>query len=172
MLENKRPEINKELTELKEVVKQSLKEVRRIIFNLRPMTLDDLGLAPTLRRYAEEFKEREGLETVVTVRGEDRRLDPSVEVTVFRLVQEALNNIKKHAKVDRATVVLEFGKERLNLRVIDKGRGFDPVKVHKEVAGKQSFGLLSMKERVELLNGEFELTSAPGKGRPSVNLIR
>lgn len=164
LLENKRPEINKELTELKEVVKQSLKEVRRIIFNLRPMTLDDLGLAPTLRRYAEEFKEREGLETVVTVRGEDRRLDPSVEVTVFRLVQEALNNIKKHAKADRATVVLEFGKERLNLRVIDKGRGFDPVKVHKEVAGKQSFGLLSMKERVELLNGEFELTSAPGKG--------
>jgi two-component system sensor histidine kinase DegS len=128
------------------------------------MTLDDLGIVPTLRRYAEEFKDREGIQTTVTVKGEDRRLAPSIEVTVFRLVQEALNNIKKHAKVDKADVILEFSESRLQLRIIDTGQGFDSAKVHQEVSGKQSFGLLSMKERVELLNGEFELISSPGTG--------
>jgi two-component system sensor histidine kinase DegS len=164
LIEANRPEIVQEIGELKNIVKDSLKEVRRIIFNLRPMTLDDLGIVPTLRRYAEEFKDREGIQTTVTVKGEDRRLAPSIEVTVFRLVQEALNNIKKHAKVDNADVILEFSDNRLQLRIIDTGQGFDSAKVHQEVSGKQSFGLLSMKERVELLNGDFELISSPGTG--------
>ena len=164
LLDAKRPEIREELSELKNVVKQSLKEVRRIIFNLRPMTLDDLGLVPTLRRYTEEFKDREGISAIVKVRGEEIRLQTSMEVTVFRLVQEALNNIKKHAKVDRAEVKLEFLDSAVKLEIVDQGEGFDPVKVHEEVSGKQSFGLLSMKERVELLDGEFELVSAPGQG--------
>lgn len=164
LIEAKRPEIVKEIGELKGVVKDSLKEVRKIIFNLRPMTLDDLGIVPTLRRYSEEFRDREGMQTNVTVHGEERRLAPSIEVTVFRLVQESLNNIKKHAKVNTADVLLDFSEDRLELRIVDQGQGFDTAKIQKEVSGKQSFGLLSMKERVELLNGDFTIDSSPGHG--------
>lgn len=164
LLRANRSEVGKELTDLKQVVKDSLKEVRRIIFNLRPMTLDDLGLVPTLRRYSEEFRDREGIEGVITVKGEERRLPTSIEVTVFRLVQEALNNIKKHAGVNQAHIMLDFEETMIRLEVSDQGKGFDPVKVHDEVSGKQSFGLLSMKERITLLEGEFQLESSPGKG--------
>lgn len=164
LLRANRPEVEEELGDLKKVVKDSLKEVRRIIFNLRPMTLDDLGLVPTLRRYAEEFRDREGIDAVITVRGEEKRLPASIEVTVFRLVQEALNNIKKHAGVDQAQIVLEITPQWVRLEVSDQGKGFDPVQVHDEVSGKKSFGLLSMKERITLLEGEFQLESTPGTG--------
>lgn len=141
-----------------------MQDIRRIIFNLRPMTLDDLGLVPTLKRYIEEFKAREGQEVNLEVRGEERRLDITYEVALFRLVQESLNNARKHAQAKKLTVKIHTTRQQISVEIADDGRGFDLKKVLSENAGKESFGLLSMKEKIELLKGELDIDSTLGKG--------
>ncbi len=159
-----RKEVVDELANLKVFVKDCLKEVRRIIFNLRPMTLDDLGLIPTLRRYLEELKDQEGLVTQFEFAGEERRLENSYEVALFRMIQEALNNAKKHAQAERIIVKIQFKLDEIILMVKDNGKGFDLSKIMSEKTGKVSFGLLSMKERIELINGKINIKTAPGAG--------
>lgn len=157
-------ELRKELAELKAMVKGSLVEIRRIIFNLRPMVLDDLGLAPTLRRFLEALKEETGVAAELVVLGKEQRLPGTVEVTVFRLIQEAVNNARKHARPGRILVRLEFTDTKVNLQVKDDGIGFDVEEAREKSSKNKSFGLLSMEERVDLLGGELHITSAPGKG--------
>lgn len=94
----------RELQDVKNLVRESLIDVRRIIFDLRPMSLDDLGLVPTLRKYLSTLEERHGLPVRLRVEGGERRLDPAVEVALFRLIQESLNNVVKHAAATRAEV--------------------------------------------------------------------
>nr|WP_088554097.1 sensor histidine kinase [Calderihabitans maritimus] len=154
--------VGKELSELKNLVKQSLQDVRKIIFDLRPMVLDDLGLIPTLKRFMANLQEESKLEVDFTVLGQEERLAPALEVAVFRLVQEALNNVKKHARASRVQVRLETTPERINVSVKDNGCGFNPQEVF---GGKgESYGLIGMRERVELLEGKINIDSAPGKG--------
>jgi two-component system sensor histidine kinase DegS len=164
LLAANRDEVVDELRQLKKTVKDSLQEVRRIIFNLRPMTLDDLGLVPTLKRYLEEIKEREGFEAKLEVHGMDKRLDNTYEVALFRLVQEALNNAKKYAEANNVWLTIDFTENAVEITIVDDGKGFDLQKVTTETTGKESFGLLSMKERIELLNGEFTIDTAVGQG--------
>jgi two-component system sensor histidine kinase DegS len=154
--------VRQELRQLKDVVRHSLKDIRQVIYDLRPMTLDDLGLIPTLRRYINEIKERPGTMIEFSVVGKETRLPNHVEVGVFRVVQEALNNIVKHADASAIWVRIEFAPEAINLLVKDNGAGFDP----REAITRQGdhFGLLSMRERVELLQGTWKLDSNPGQG--------
>jgi len=159
-----RKEVVDELANLKIFVKDCLKEVRRIIFNLRPMTLDDLGLVPTLRRYLEEMKEREGFVAKLDFSGEERRLNITYEVALFRLIQEALNNAKKHSQAKQILVKVQFNINEIKVMISDDGTGFDLPKVMAEKTGKVSFGLLSMKERIELINGKLQIETAPGSG--------
>lgn len=159
-----RPEVTEELHNLKQTVKDSLQEVRRIIFNLRPMTLDDLGLIPTLRRFLEELKDREGFVVQFEFHGEERRLKNTHEVALFRLVQEAVNNAKKYAQAQKVNVRIDFTPGEILVKIADDGKGFDLPKIQEETTGKESFGLLSMKERMELLNGKLEIETAPGQG--------
>ncbi|MGI6035865.1 MAG: sensor histidine kinase [Limnochordia bacterium] len=149
-----------ELGELKKTAKGSLTELRRIIFDLRPMALDDLGLVPALRRYLEDLRDRLGLPVELVILGEEVRLDLNQEVTLFRLAQEAVNNARKHAQAKEIRVRLEFAPLAATLVVEDDGRGFIP----SETGSLAGFGLLGMRERAELVGGDFEVTSAPGEG--------
>jgi two-component system sensor histidine kinase DegS len=164
LLKTARADVGEELQQLKRSVRDSLQEVRRIIFNLRPMTLDDLGLVPTLKRFFEEFKTREGFEVQLEVRGEEKRLKTTYEVALFRLIQEGVNNAQKHAHAKNILVIIGFGAPQIIVKITDDGQGFDLSKVLNEVAGKESFGLLSMKERIELLNGELTIETALNAG--------
>ena len=155
--------VKEELHDLKAMVKESLQEVRKIIFNLRPMVLDDLGLIPTLRRFISELQKHTKLTIeLVVLGGDNQRLPNTLEVAVFRIIQEALNNICKHAQAQRCLVKLEMLPTRLHKIVSDDGCGIDPDLSAN--AKSERFGLLGMRERVELLKGEMEITSAPGSG--------
>lgn len=164
LLEINTETLKEELVGLKELVKDSLREVRKIIFDLRPMVLDDLGLIPALKRYIAEFQEMTELTIDFRALGSNqKRLGSALEIAIFRIIQEALTNVDKHAQADRVTVYVEQTKEQLNLRIRDDGRGFDSERV---IAGNSgdSYGLIGIQERVELLDGSFKLSSAARRG--------
>lgn len=162
MLKNERIlEAQMELHELKEMVRMSLADVRRIIFDLRPMALDDLGLVPTLQKYIRTCEERIETSIDLVVFGVEPPLRSSVKAAIFRLVQECLNNVEKHANANTVQVKLEFLQESLRLVVKDDGIGFD---LDERMTTGGSFGLLGMNERTQLLEGEIEVQSAPGEG--------
>ncbi len=151
-----------ELEVLKRNLQESLQEVRGIIFDLRPLALDQLGLVAALRTYLEGIAARPGLATVFTVRGRERRLPPSLEVTLYRLVQEAVSNARKHARATTVAVRLRFGAERVEAVVEDDGVGFDVEAARRQ--GGDHFGLTGMRERVDLLEGTLDISSQPGRG--------
>jgi two-component system sensor histidine kinase DegS len=154
-----------ELRNLKKIVRDSLQDVRKIIYNLRPMSLDDLGLIPTLQRYVLTFQEDSGIAVSFQTRGTAADIKPVLSITVFRIVQEAVNNIKKHAQAHRVYIVLEFTGTELKLNIHDDGIGFNTEKLKEKSDDISSgFGLSSMKERVELLDGAISIGSEPGKG--------
>jgi two-component system sensor histidine kinase DegS len=157
--------VKDELKLLKAVVRYTLQDVRKIIYNLRPMSLDDLGLIPTLQRYIASFREEYQTQVIFKTRGDCNQLKPVVALTVFRLVQEAVNNINKHANAQKVLINLELLDNVLKLHIADDGIGFD-INTLKENSENINggFGLISMKERVELLNGEFQIDSAVSKG--------
>lgn len=162
MLKNERIlEAQMELHELKEMVRLSLADVRRIIFDLRPMALDDLGLVPTLQKYIQTYEDRTKISVDLVVFGVEQPLKSSVKAAMFRLVQECLNNVEKHSGASMVQVKIEFQENTLRLVVKDDGIGFDQA-AQKAKGG--SYGLLGMRERAQLLEGTMELQSSPGEG--------
>lgn len=151
--------MDKTLTEIKSVrrmIRSSLYEVRRIIYDLRPMALDDLGLLPTIKKYvATVASYHESIKIEFIPYGEEKRLPQEYEVALFRLIQESLQNAVKHAKATRIKVKLEIGKNNLTVIVSDNGIGFDPDSIK-----DKSFGLIGMRERVEMLEGRLSITSS------------
>ncbi|MGE5553688.1 MAG: histidine kinase [Betaproteobacteria bacterium] len=171
-METGKGDLKSEIGDLKRLAKDCLKEVRRIIFDLRPMTLDDLGLVPTLSRYVEELRKQVDFEIRFAAFGKERRLDPGIEAALFRFTQEALTNCRKYAKAARAEVRVEFLPGMVRVVVEDNGQGFNPEDVLRRQARRnEHFGLLGMKERVELFYGTFQVFSAPGKGTKVVAQI-
>ncbi|WP_338449537.1 sensor histidine kinase [Niallia oryzisoli] len=149
-----------EIRNLKKMVRDALYEVRHIIYDLRPMALDDLGLVPTLKKYLQTIEEYfNGTNIRFMYIGEARRLPANYEVALFRLIQESVQNAMKHAEASEVVVKLEFQRDFLTVIVRDNGKGFD---VNQKKPN--SFGLIGMRERVELLEGELSLDSKPGKG--------
>lgn len=154
-----------ELRNLKTVMRESLQEVRKIIYNLRPMALDDIGLLPTLERYVISFKEDNKIDVNIKATGvKDDNIDNVISLTVFRLVQEALNNILKHSRAHSASILLECANNKLRIHIVDDGIGFDTSSVKISLDTLHGFGLASMRERIELLDGEFEITSGKNIG--------
>ncbi len=149
--------------ELREIVLGTLEEVRRLARDLRPRTLDDLGLVPTLEGHIKMFRRKTNLDVVFTADvPEDFRLLQDTELALYRVVQEALTNVARHANATKVSVRLEQVEDILCLSVIDDGCGFDP-----EFALRQAdsgVGLLGIRERVELIGGTLTLASAPGQG--------
>ncbi len=143
----------------------TLEEIRKLIFDLRPTILDDLGLVPAVRWYAMNKMEPLGVVISFEIQGLDRRLSPDLETAVFRVVQEAITNIIKHAGASRVDITLKANDEVVMAGVRDDGCGFD---FGREVEGtpaeKRGLGLFGMEERVRLLGGEFNVISRPRRG--------
>jgi len=159
--------VKAELADLKQNVRTELEEVRKIIFNLRPMALDDLGLVPTIRKLTQDFEEKMKIRTRFELRGKERRLATGMEVALFRLVQESLTNVAKHADATHATVEMSFlGDSAVRVVIADNGVGFDLNRWSSKAAAGESasFGLVGMRERVELLEGKFEIESNVNAG--------
>ena len=163
LLEKKPEEVEEELRSIQELVKEGVEEARRMTYDLRPMALDELGLVPTLKRYLEEFKSFYNIDTEMIITGRERRLPAPQEAGVFRIFQEALRNVGKHASAQKVMVYLDFSPGSLELKVEDDGRGFSPEEVRQDPK-RRGFGLWSMRERAKLLGGELEITSTPGQG--------
>ncbi len=154
------PRCKYELSSLREQVRGCLKETRKIIFALRPMTLDDLGLVPTIRRLLESLKERIKISTDIVVLGPEKRIESYVEVGIFRIIQEALNNVEKHAQASHVRVAFEFLNHAIKAVIEDDGIGFE----NSDQVNSGSFGLMGMKERMQLLDGELVIESKVGCG--------
>ena len=148
-----------ELGNLKVSAMGTFQKVRNFIFELRPMMLDDLGLVPTIRRYADTFKEQTGLEVNVTVSGTERRLESYLEVMVFRAIQELLGNAARHSQATLIKINVDITDDLIRVGVDDNGKGFDI----DAIEGK-NLGLKLIRERSEMLGGTFEVDSATGKG--------
>lgn len=153
-----------ELTGLNDIVRQSLQEVRRIIFNLRTVDVRELGLAGGLRVLVTEMQQRTGLRCELQMSVPEVYDYPAyLAVTAIRVVQEALNNVVRHAGVDTVLVKVRADEHNIRLSIKDEGRGMDPDILTKGPTGSH-FGLAVMRERVELLEGTMKITSAIGQG--------
>lgn len=155
--------VKKELVSLQELVRQSLQDVRKIIFDLRPMVLDDLGLVPALNRYIEDYRKQHQINAEFIFFGHQERLPPATEVALFRVVQEALNNVHKHARAKQVLVKMEQLNNKITVMIKDDGRGFDLNSVT-QGTDHERYGLINMRERVQILRGELKISSSPGKG--------
>ena len=155
------------LQELRRQIRTCLADVRQIIFDMRPMSLDDLGLVPALRQLVSKLEERKILKTDFQVNGKERALEKHVEVTLFRIIQEGLNNIHRHAGVSEGRLRLLFSPNDLSILISDEGRGFDMAEteeMRKSGTGNGHFGILGMEERAKLIGASLNVISNPGEG--------
>jgi two-component system sensor histidine kinase DegS len=152
------------LDEIQKLLKQGQQSMQVFIQNLRPSLLDDLGLIPALRSLTKNIENTEGISASFTVIGDERRLSGEVELSVFRIVQEALTNIKKHAQATEVNVSVVFSAMGIDLTVKDNGNGFTPPQDMGDLPRSGKLGLMGMKERVWLLGGKIRVNSVPGRG--------
>ncbi len=155
--------LKERLLHAKELATQALEQTHELILDLRPVALDDLGLVAAMRAYAEQHLAPRGVEVRATVRGATRRLKPELEIALFRMVQEAINNIANHANARHVDLSLEFQDSVVQIVIQDDGCGFDAGQVLGNGAGR-GFGLLGMQERATLAEGTFRVDSQPGCG--------
>ncbi|MGH8609133.1 MAG: PAS domain-containing sensor histidine kinase [Gammaproteobacteria bacterium] len=153
------------LDRVKGIAEEIDQQVDRLALELRPAALDDLDLREVLVNYIEEWSQRSGIQVDLQCRGFKQRYLPSnVEIVMYRAVQETLTNVLKHARAEHVGVILECRDNEIYTIIEDDGCGFDPGATHCRPAGDRSLGLLSMKERIELLGGTCQLESTPGIG--------
>jgi len=159
------PETQKDvLGELHGLVQQSMTNLRRMIRGLRPIYLEDLGLIASLEMLVREMEQPGNLQINFSSRGLERRLDPQVEMSLYRMAQESLNNVVHHANAKHAWVDLDFGDKELTVQIRDDGVGFLVPTNPAEFPEKGHFGLLGLHERSELINADLEIVSSPGSG--------
>lgn len=144
------------------LVKQAIEEARRVISELRPSMVDDLGLERGLRQYVTEVCEEQHWEAEIVTHTQGLKIAKSMEASIFRIAQEALTNVRKHAHTERVRVELSADDQGLVLRVKDWGQGFDALLIQKDEA--QHLGLVSMRERAQMINGVCTIESQLGKG--------
>ncbi|MDQ7094924.1 sensor histidine kinase [Desulfosporosinus sp. PR] len=154
--------VKSELMDLKNLVRANLQDIRRIIFDLRPVALDDLGLVPAVTKYLNNFRKSYGIDCELQLEGHVKRLLPAQEVALFRLVQEVMTNVAKHAQSLKASISLNFQDDWTSVSIRDYGKGFE-VESAMMIPGEH-FGLIGMRERVEMFSGRFSIQSTYGKG--------
>lgn len=156
------PSAQQTIGEIKELIERIETELRRLSHELRPTILDDLGLVPAVEFLTQGISKRFGIP--IAVEGDTNgRLPPQVEVALYRIVQEALNNIMKHARASHVTVRLQKEDTRIHLTVTDDGTGFDVQSVMGQ-KGRSGLGLIGIRERLIPLRGECIIKSSPGVG--------
>jgi two-component system sensor histidine kinase DegS len=153
-----------ELGNLKNAVNATFQKIREFIMTLRPMMLDDLGLVPTMKQYVQDFEEKTGLSVNFTVLGRDTRMPPYSEVTVFRVIQELLTNVNKHAHATHVQVSLDFQADIVAASVEDDGSGFDVNDIQASTQQRKGLGLPTIQERAEMLGGSLQIESRIGRG--------
>jgi two-component system sensor histidine kinase UhpB len=159
---NNPAEAQHHVQELRELTARALEDVRRVALDLRPTILDDLGLAAALEWRVDEVNKQEGIHAAITVLGMERRLPRETELVLYRIGQEALSNINRHAEASEVKVTLRRDGKFCVLHVADNGVGFDPAQVDQRDG--RGLGLIGMRERVAMVGGELEVTSRPGAG--------
>jgi two-component system sensor histidine kinase DegS len=152
-----------ELGGLKSMVNETLQETRRFIFDLRPMILNDLGLLPTMRRYIKDYSEKNKIDVNMSISGRERRLPNHVEVAIFRIIQEALGNVAKHAEAMHVQLLLDLNENMVSIVVEDDGVGFDINKLKLDTQ-TSSLGISSMGQRIDMLGGQLNIESTVGRG--------
>jgi len=157
-----------ELQTLKALIRGIIDDTRRLIYNLRPMSIDDLGLIPTLERYIDKVEEKNDFSIELKVQFKNKKKNENISkiisLAVFRIVQEALNNIQKYAKADQVILEIHFNEKEIDITIQDNGIGFDVNKIQTSLKDDKGFGLPMMKERVNLLLGKFMIMSELNKG--------
>lgn len=153
-----------ELQSLKESATMTFRAVKNFIFDLRPMMLDDLGVVPTLRRYLESFEEKYDITVNLNVTGVVHRLAGHVEVTLFRAVQELLNNARIHGNATVVDVQISMDGDEIRIVVEDNGGGFNVDHAFDAEAGRGTIGLPSLRDRIAMLDGELNIESKLGRG--------
>ncbi len=160
LLERDPAQVVAQMDRLQELAKDALTEMRYLVSQLRPKTVAEEGLIPALRRHIAERQNQDGLTVALHVEGE-RRLPPETEEALFRIVQEALNNVAKHAQTDQAEVTLRLRDESASLLIEDRGMGFELASADSQTS---HLGLTSMRERAKMLGATFAVESQPGAG--------
>ncbi|MBN2047016.1 MAG: ATP-binding protein [Anaerolineaceae bacterium] len=164
-LEMNREEAKEELKKLKTSASKAFQDIRTFIFELRPMMLDDLGLVPTLRRYTASFQDQTGTEVNLSVQGEERRFKPTLEIVLFRAVQELMSNAAFHNAGQPVKVQIQvevtIDVDTVRVRVSDNGKGFTYKESDIEANGS---GLKLIRERVEMLGGSMKVVTSPARG--------
>jgi len=150
-----------ELNKIEELVLEAITECRAIIDTLRPSILDDVGLVPAVEQYVDKIRQEDHVDVYLEVEGLARRLSPEIEATVYRILQEALLNARKHARATGIKVSIVRQHHRLLATVTDNGQGFSVAMVDAE---GDNWGLIGMRERAEVIGGSLEIESTPGRG--------
>jgi PAS domain S-box-containing protein len=158
-----RVSLGSRLKDCKVLVKEIMKPIRNIMSDLRPRILDDYGLVAAIHWYTDQFSNRTKIPVMFKGKDLDPRLPSDVETNLFRVIQESLTNIVKHAHASRVTVYLEETEGKVKLTINDDGVGFDPLSINKTTERK-GFGLIGMRERAEASGGKLSVISSPGKG--------
>ena len=160
-----RPEIRQKVSEMSIILRECIKEVRNLSYDLRPPVLDELGLVQALFQYCDDFSEDNGINVDFHSAGmKDLKLDFDIEINLYRLIQEGLVNIKKHAAASHVTIRLVAAFPNIILRIDDDGIGFDVQKRMATITKEKRMGIRSMEQRIKLLKGEMEIQSKPNKG--------
>lgn len=160
-----------ELEIMKKTLRTTINDMREIIFDLRPMSLDDLGLIPTVERFIKQITDSSNIKITFNYEDDNSNIYSIIHLTLFRFIQEACNNVLKHAKADNIEINLTYDKSDINLEIKDDGIGFDIEKHMKESLNNSNFGLSIMKERVYLLSGQINIESKKNMGtKISINI--
>jgi two-component system sensor histidine kinase UhpB len=157
-------DLKKQVAEARQLTSVTLTELRRILSGLRPAILDDLGLVPAIRWYARANLESAGVHVIFKAPNTSVDLPSTVSTTLFRIAQEAINNIVRHAHANIATIVLKLDNGQVQLLVEDDGCGFDQDRVSQDAVQVNQLGLIGVRERAQLLGGMVTIESLPGKG--------
>ena len=157
-------EVKERLAPINSMAVEMLQEVQRIILDLRPAILDDLGLVQAIDWYAEARLKPLGIQVGLEIVGTEKRLPSEVETAIFRIAQEAISNIGKHAHAENVSIGLDFKDSTVGLDIEDDGRGFEPEITIDEKKVRTSFGLLGIRERAALFGGSMKVQSRPGQG--------
>jgi two-component system sensor histidine kinase DegS len=150
------------LLRVRDVLDRMERDLKQIVYDLRPPSLDALGLAPSLRGYAERFQQYLGIICEVRVEGVPYRLPADMEIGIYRIMQEALQNVSAHAQARQVRVMITFSPEAVAMVIADDGQGFDLDFVQKNQVGH--LGIMGMQERAESLGSQIAIRTAPGQG--------
>jgi signal transduction histidine kinase len=160
-LTRRKPQIKNIVNKLQVLSRQMSQGLYSMVHDLRPAQLDDLGLVAAIKSLLDGECRPKGLQVTFEVSGKQRRIDSLIETVLFRVTQEALTNVTRHAETDQASVQLDYAPGTVTLGVLDSGKGFDP---NEPLHPPRGWGLEGMRERVESVGGQLVLCSAPGHG--------